>query len=392
MEKSYILPIHNRIDVAFTKGKGAYITDDKHRKYLDFGAGIAVNTLGHCHPKLVKALKKQAGKLWHVSNAYKINELEESAEILTKNTFADYAFFCNSGAEAIECVIKMARKYFFDLGKKDKYEIITFAGSFHGRTMATISASNNAKFLEGFGPKLEGFKSAKFNDIDSVKKLITKKTAAILIEPIQGEGGIIPATKEFMKQLRQLAYEKGLLLALDEVQCGMGRTGYLYAYEYYNIVPDILASAKGIGGGFPVGACLATKKAASGMGIGTHGTTYGGNPLAMKITKAVIDVVLKKGFLKNVSDNGEFLKSQLSELQMQYPKVIKDIRGIGLMVGFELYKKYSNIKFVEELKNNGLLAIPASKNTIRLIPPLIITKKDISKAISIINTVLGNNN
>ncbi len=388
MEKSHILPIHKRLDIAFKKGRGVYIFDYNGRKYLDFGAGIAVNTLGHCHPKLVKAIRKQAGKLWHVSNAYKINELEESANVLTDNSFADYAFFCNSGAEAIECLIKMIRKYFYDKKQKDRYEIITFKGSFHGRTMATISASNNEQYLEGFGPKLEGFKSANFNEINSVKKLITKKTAGILIEPIQGEGGIIPADKQFMKDLRKLANDNDLLLALDEVQCGVGRTGHFYAYEYYGIKPDIIASAKGIGGGFPVGACLATKKAASGMNSGTHGTTYGGNPLAMKVTKTVIDIVLKAGFLKNVQNNGQLLKDELNMLKEEFPDTIKDIRGIGLMVGVELKKKYKNLNLVKELQNYGLLSIPAANNTIRFIPPLIVKKKEILKAVHILRATL----
>jgi acetylornithine/N-succinyldiaminopimelate aminotransferase len=388
MQKSYILPIHNRIDVAFKRGKGAYIYDENNKKYLDFGSGIAVNSLGHCHPQLVKTLRKQAGKLWHISNAYKINELDELAQTITTNTFADYAFFCNSGAEAIECVIKMIRKHFYDKKQKNKYEIITFKGSFHGRTMATISASANKKYLEGFGPKLEGFKSAEFNNIQSVEKLINQNTAGILIEPIQGEGGIIPADKQFMKDLKKLTTKHNLLLALDEVQCGIGRTGYLYAHEYYNIKPDIIASAKGLGGGFPVGACLATKKAASGMTIGTHGTTYGGNPLAMKVTKKVIDIILKKGFLKNVTQNSDLLLAKLDELKTQFPSAIQEVRGIGLMIGLELKKKYPNINFTQTLKDYGLLVIPASNNTIRLIPPLIINKKDITKAIDIIKLAL----
>jgi len=387
MEKSHILPIHKRLDVAFTRGKGVYIYDDKNKEYLDFGAGIAVNSLGHCHPKLVKTIKAQASKLWHVSNCYHINELEELASLLTKNTFADYAFFCNSGAEAVECAIKMIRKYFYDK-KEKKFEIITFKGSFHGRTLATISASNNEKFLEGFEPRLEGFKSAIFNDIKSVKKLINKHTAAILVEPIQGEGGIIPADREFMKELRQLADENGLLLALDEVQSGAGRTGYFYAYEYYGIKPDILASAKGIGGGFPVGICLSTANAASGMVVGTHGTTYGGNPLAMKVTQTVVEKLLEKGFLGKVKKNGNYFISQLNILKKEFPQIIKEVRGIGLMIGVELHEKYNNVRFVELLKDYGLLGIPASKNSVRLIPPLIVTNKDIKKAINILRSTL----
>jgi acetylornithine/N-succinyldiaminopimelate aminotransferase len=388
MEKSHILPIHNRLDISFKKGRGVNVIDSKNRTYLDFGAGIAVNALGHCHPKLVKAIKKQASKLWHVSNAYKIDELEETAKIITDNSFADYAFFCNSGAEAIECVIKMVRKYHFDKKDKGRHEIITFKGSFHGRTIATISASSNAKYMEGFGPKLEGFKSATFNDIESVKKLITKKTAGILIEPIQGEGGIIPADKKFMKELRKITKDNDILLALDEVQCGVGRIGHLYAYEHYGIKPDIIASAKGLGGGFPVGACLATKKAASGMTVGTHGTTYGGNPLAMKVTKAVLETVLDQKFLDNVKINGELLRRELEILKKDFPEVIKEIRGLGLMVGIELEKKYLNLHFVQNLQDCGLLSIPAANNTIRFIPPLIVKKKDILKAVHIFRAAL----
>ncbi len=389
MEESYILPVHKRLDVAFIKGKGVNITDENKKNYLDFGSGIAVNALGHCHPTLVKALKKQSTKLWHVSNVYKINELEELAKIITQNSFADYAFFCNSGAEAVECVIKMIRKYFYDQ-KKDKYEIITFKGSFHGRTMATISASCNQKALKGFGPKLSGFKSAIFNDIESVKKLINNKTAAILMEPIQGEGGIIPASRQFVTEIKKITKENDMLLAFDEVQCGVGRTGYLYGYEYYNIKPDILASAKGIGGGFPIGACIATKEAARGMTTGTHGTTYGGNPLAMKICKAVFKEVLKKGFLTNVQNNGNFLQEKLHDLKNEFPGIIKEIRGIGLMIGCELYEKHNNLELVNKLKDNGLLIIAASKNTIRFIPPLIVKKQDILKAIKIVRKTIAN--
>ncbi|MDA9231547.1 aspartate aminotransferase family protein [Rickettsiales bacterium] len=387
MEQSYILPIHKRLDVSFTKGKGVNIFDESGKKYLDFGAGIAVNALGHCHPALVKAIKKQSKKLWHVSNAYKINELEELAKIVTQNSFADYAFFCNSGAEAVECAIKMARKYFYDQNK-NKFEIITFKGSFHGRTMATISASCNQNVLKGFGPKLPGFKSATFNDIESVKKLINDKTAAILMEPIQGEGGIIPATRKFMSEIRKITKKHDILLALDEVQCGVGRTGYLYGHEYYGIKPDILASAKGIGGGFPVGACLATKEAAKGMTIGTHGTTYGGNPLAMKVSEAVFNEVLKKGFLQRVTDNGLFLQDELKSLKVEFPNIIKEIRGVGLMIGCELNEKFNNLEMVNKLKDNGLLVIAAAKNTIRFIPPLITSKKDILRAIKILKNSL----
>lgn len=390
MENSSALPIHNRLKISFKKGKGAYLFDDKNQKYLDFGAGIAVNSLGHCHPKLVSALTNQAKKLWHVSNLYQISELEDLAKFLTQKTFADYAFFCNSGAEAVECAIKMIRKHFYHKGQKHKNEVITFKESFHGRTIATISAAGNEKYLEGFDPRLEGFKSAKFNDIESVKKLINDKSAGILVEPVQGEGGVTPATKEFMQDLAKLARENDLLLALDEVQSGVGRSGYLYAYEYYKIKPDIIASAKGIGGGFPVGACLATKEAACGMVVGSHGTTYGGNPLAMSVAKTVVDIISKPDFLKSVQNNGEFFLEELNILQKKFPKIIKEIRGIGLFIGMELQPEFNNIEFTNKLKENHLLAIPAGKNTIRLIPPLIVTKPQIKQAIRIIKLTLKN--
>ena len=392
MTSQYLLPVHNRLNITFSHGKGSYLFDKENKSYLDFGAGIAVNSLGHCHPALVNAIKKQSEKLWHVSNIYEIHELEQFAEKLVTNTFADYAFLCNSGAEAVECGIKMVRKYFYEKGEANRNRIITFKGAFHGRTIATISAAGKQKYIEGFEPKLEGFDNVEFGNIEAVKKAITKNTAGILIEPIQGEEGIRASSKEFIKELRKLADENGLLLFFDEVQCGAGRTGYLYAYEYYDVKPDIIASAKGIGGGFPIGVCLATKKAASGMKIGSHGTTYGGNPLAMAVGNSVLDVMLADGFLDNVKKNGILLKDQLQNLVKEFPNIASEVRGIGLMLGLKIQEKYPNIDIVNKLKDQGLLVVAAGENVLRIIPPLIISKKEIDEAITIFKKVFANLN
>jgi acetylornithine/N-succinyldiaminopimelate aminotransferase len=389
MTNPYLLPVHNRMDICFSHGSGVYLYSDQDKKYLDFGAGIAVNALGHCHPNLVKAIQTQSEILWHVSNIYQIKELDIFATNLIRNTFADYAFFCNSGAEAIECGIKMIRRHFYVKNQPNRNRIITFTGAFHGRTMGAISAAAKKKYLEGFEPALPGFDNVEFGNIEAVKAAINENTAGILIEPIQGEEGIRMANVEFLQELRKLADENDLLLFLDEVQCGMGRTGYLYAYEYYKIVPDIIASAKGIGGGFPIGACLATKNAASGMNIGTHGTTYGGNPLAMAVGNAVLNTILAENFLDEVKNNGAFLKSQLEELSAKYP-AIEQVRGLGLMLGIKLNEKYNNISVVEKLKEAGLLVVPAGENVIRILPPLIIEKSHITEAIKIIKKVLKN--
>lgn len=390
MTNPYLLPVHNRLNVAFSYGKGAYLFDQAGKKYLDFGAGIAVNSLGHCHPALVSALQKQSEKLWHVSNIYEIKELEEFATKLVKATnFADYVFFCNSGAEAVECGIKMVRKHFYDKGEVNRNRIITFTGAFHGRTIATISAAAKKKYLEGFEPKLEGFDNVEFGNLEAVKKAITKDTAAILVEPIQGEEGIRASSKEFILGLRKLADEHGLLLFFDEVQCGVGRTGYLYAYEYYGVKPDIIASAKGIGGGFPLGACLATKDAASGMKPGVHGTTYGGNPLAMAVGSAVLDVILAPGFLENVRKNGADLKAKLQNLTNEFPGVAVEARGVGLMLGLKINEKYPNIEIVSKLKDAGLLVVAAGENVLRVVPPLIVSGKEIDEAIGVLRKVFA---
>lgn len=377
---SKLLPVHKRFDITFSHGEGMYLfADDK--KYLDFGAGIAVNALGHCHPKMVEAITKQAKTLWHVSNIYNVNELNNYAEKLVDNTFADYVFFCNSGAEAIECSIKMIRRYFYTKGHPEKHRIITFTGAFHGRTIATISAAGKKKYLEGFEPALPGFDNVEFGNIEAVKKAIDENTAGILIEPIQGEEGIKVSDKHFIQELRKICDEKNLLLAFDEVQCGMGRTGHLFAYEYYGIKPDIIATAKAIAGGFPLGACLATAEAASGMTLGVHGTTYGGNPMAMAVADAVLTVILEKDFLANARKVSEELKSELENLQKKFPDAIDEIRGVGLMLGVKINQKIENTEVVKKLIENGLLTIPAGENVIRILPPLIITSEHVKEAI-----------
>jgi acetylornithine/N-succinyldiaminopimelate aminotransferase len=379
---SKLLPVHKRFDVTFSHGEGVYLFGTDGKKYLDFGAGIAVNALGHCHPKMVDALTNQARKLWHVSNIYNISELNKYAEKLVESTFADYVFFCNSGAEGLECAIKMIRRHFYVKGQAQKNRIITFTGAFHGRTIATISAAAKKKYIEGFEPALPGFDNVEFGNIEAVKKAIDDNTAGILIEPIQGEEGIRVSDKNFILELRKLATEKGLLLAFDEVQCGMGRTGHLFAYDYYGIKPDIVATAKAIAGGFPLGACLATSDAASGMTLGVHGTTYGGNPLAMAVADSVLDEMLKPNFLTNVENVGEKLRHELKNLQEKFPQIIDEIRGVGLMIGIKINQKIENTEIVKKLIKNQLLTIPAGENVIRILPPLIITEQHVSEAIS----------
>jgi acetylornithine/N-succinyldiaminopimelate aminotransferase len=383
-----LLPVHKRFDITFSHGKGVYLFSEG-KKYLDFGAGIAVNALGHCHPKMVEAITNQAQKLWHVSNIYNVAELNNYAEKLVAKTFANYVFFCNSGAESIECVIKMIRRHFFVKNQPQKNRIITFTGAFHGRTIATISAAGKEKYLEGFKPALEGFDNVEFGNIEAVKNAITKNTAGILIEPIQGEEGIRVSDKKFLQELRKLADENDLLLAFDEVQCGMGRTGELFAYDYYQVKPDIVATAKAIAGGFPLGACLATSDAASGMTFGVHGTTYGGNPLAMAVANAVLEEMLAPNFLKNVQEIGLELKSELQNLQKEFPDLIEEIRGVGLMIGIKFSQKIDNNEVVKKLIANQLLTIPASNNVIRLLPPLIINSAHVKEAIALIRLTLG---
>jgi len=378
-----VIPTYARLDVAFERGEGAYLYDEKGERYLDFGAGVAVNSLGHAHPHLVKTITEQAGKLWHTSNIYRVSGQEKLAKRLTDATFADTVFFTNSGVEAIEASIKMARRYQYVNGHPERFRTITFEGAFHGRTLSGIAATGNAKYLEGFGPKVEGFDQVPFGDLKLVEKAITPETAAILIEPIQGEGGLRPATPEFLRGLRKLCDEHGLLLILDEVQTGVARTGKLFAHELAGITPDIMAIAKGIGGGFPMGACLATERAASGMTAGTHGSTFGGNPLAMAVGNAVLDVVLAPGFMEHVVKVANFARQQLAGLVAAHPTVFEDVRGEGLMMGLKM--RVPNTEFVAALLKNKMLVIGAGDNVIRLLPPLIVTEDDVRAALKILS-------
>ncbi|MDB5642246.1 MAG: acetylornithine transaminase [Hyphomicrobiales bacterium] len=376
---SPVLPTYARADISFETGEGAWLTSTDGTRYLDFGGGIAVASLGYSHPHLVEALTEQGRKIWHTSNLFRIPDGERLAQRLVDATFADTVFFTNSGAEAMECAIKMARKYQSASGHPEKYRIITFDGAFHGRTLATIAAGGQQKYLEGFGPKVDGFDQVPFGDHDALKAAIGPATGAILIEPIQGEGGIRPVPAQCLRGLRELCDEHGLLLIFDEVQTGVGRTGKFFAGEWSGVTPDIMAVAKGIGGGFPLGACLATEEAAKGMTAGTHGTTYGGNPLAMAIGNAVLDVVLSDGFLAHVEEMGLLLKQRLAELQDRHPKIVELVRGEGLMLGVKL--RVNNGDFAAAARAEHLLVIPAGDNVVRLLPPLVITEADALEAI-----------
>jgi acetylornithine/N-succinyldiaminopimelate aminotransferase len=377
---SPLLPTYARADVSFERGEGAWLLARDGQRYLDFGAGIAVNALGHAHPHLVKALTEQAAKLWHTSNLYKIPEGERLAQRLVDNTFADVVFFSNSGAEANEAAIKMARKYHAASGRPERFRIVTFEGAFHGRTLATIAAGGQKKYLEGFGPKVEGFDQVPFDDMAALKAAIGPETAAIMIEPIQGEGGIRPVPAAFLHAVREICDDEGLLLIFDEIQTGVGRTGKLFAYEWTGVAPDIMSVAKGIGGGFPMGACLATAEAAKGMTVGTHGTTFGGNPLAMAVGNAVLDIVLEPGFLQNVERMGLLLKQRLAELKDRHPAVIADIRGQGLMMGVRTH--VPNTDLIAAALREHLIMIGAGDNVARLLPPLIVTEAEVGEAIS----------
>lgn len=364
-----------RIGLRFTRGNGAWLISDNGERYLDFTSGIAVNALGHNHPKLVKAVEEQANKLWHVSNLFQSPEQEKVAERLCANSFADKVFFCNSGAEAIECAIKTARRYQYVSGHPERYEIITFEGAFHGRTLATLAAGGQQKYLEGFGPKAQGFVQVPFDDEKALRAAIGEKTAALLIEPIQGESGLRPVPTEFMQLLRRVCDENGLLFIVDEVQTGMGRTGKLFAYQWSNIEPDIMALAKGLGGGFPIGACLATKEAAKGMTPGTHGSTFGGNLLAMAAANAVLDVMLSDGFLDHVNAMANLFKQGLASIIDRFPDVVQSIRGIGLLTGLKCV--VPNVELIAAMRDEKLLTVGAGNNVIRLLPPLIVTEDEI---------------
>jgi len=377
---SAVLPTYARADLEFAEGSGSRMTTTDGRTFLDFTSGIGVSALGHRHPHLIKALTEQANRIWHTSNLFHIPGQERLAERLTAASFADQAFFTNSGAEAIECAMKAARRFHHVTGHPERYRMITFEGAFHGRTLATISAGNQAKHLDGFGPKVEGFDHVAFGDFDAIEGTITSETAAIIIEPIQGEGGIRPFPAEFLKGLRALCDRHEILLILDEVQCGMGRTGKLFAHEWAGIEPDIMAIAKALGGGFPIGACLMTKHAGQGMVAGTHGTTYGGSPLASAVANAVLDILLEPGFITTVNDKALRLKQQLAALKDAHPDVIEEVRGAGLMMGIKFRKGIAVGEAVSAARENGLLTVPAGDNTMRLLPPLNVSDEELVEA------------
>ncbi|MES0826038.1 aspartate aminotransferase family protein [Ruegeria sp. SCP11] len=373
-----VLPTYNRAPLTFVKGEGAWLTEADGRRFLDLGAGIAVNALGHAHPALVNALTEQAHLLWHVSNLYHIPQQQALADKLVEHTFADTVFFTNSGTESCELAVKMARKYFYDKGQPERVEIITFDGSFHGRSSAGIAAAGSEKMTKGFGPLLPGFVHVTFGDLDGVTNAITDNTAAIMIEPVQGEGGIRPVPDAELKALRQICDEHDLLLILDEVQCGVGRTGKLFAHEWAGITPDIMMVAKGIGGGFPLGAVLATENAASGMTAGTHGSTYGGNPLGCAVGCAVIDQVATPAFLEGVNRKAGMLRQKLEGLIAEHPEVFEEVRGTGLMLGLKC--KPTNTDVVNAGYDNEVITVPAADNVIRLLPALTLTEDDIAQA------------
>ncbi len=377
-----LMPTYARAELAFERGEGPYLYTAEGRRYLDFASGIAVNALGHSHPHLVEALSAQAQKLWHVSNLYRIPEAERLAGRLVETTFADTVFFSNSGAEAIECGLKLVRKYHHQTGHPERYRVITCSGAFHGRTLTTISAAANPKHLEGFTPAVEGFDNVAFGNLNELRAAITPETGAILVEPIQGEGGIRPADLAYLRALREVCDEFGLLLFLDEVQCGVGRTGRFFAHEWAEIRPDVMATAKGLGGGFPIGACLATEAAAVGMTAGTHGSTFGGNPLAVAVGNAVLDVVLAEGFLERVEAVAAQLREGLEGLVERHPGLLAGVRGAGLMLGLRC--EVPNAELMARLRDGGLLTVPAAENVLRILPPLIIEAQQVEEALGIL--------
>ena len=382
---SALLKNYNRRKIAFKKGKGSFLYATNGKKYLDFVQGIAVNSLGHANPHLIKAMNRQAKKVWHVSNAFMIPEGEKLAKKLTQKTFADFVMFQNSGTEATEAAIKIARRFFYSIGKPKKNRILCIKNSFHGRTLAAIYASGSKKMTEGFGPKIDGFDHFEFGNHKSLKRSITNKTAAIMVETIMGEGGVKVIPDWCLRDLRKICNQKEILLILDEVQCGIGRSGKFFAFEHANVKPDIVPIAKGIGGGFPLAAVLMTKKVAKGMIPGTHGSTLGGNPLAMSIGSAVLEQIFKKGFLKNVQNISKYFNSELNKIKKGFPYIIKEVRGVGLLIGLQLFKDQT--KFIQKLMDNKLLTIRAAENTIRLLPPLTVKKQEIDLAIKIVKKV-----
>ncbi|MBL0371496.1 aspartate aminotransferase family protein [Rhizobium sp. KVB221] len=375
-----------RAPMRFERGEGVWLITEGGERYLDFAAGVAVNSLGHGHPHLVEALKAQAEKLWHTSNLYQSPGQEKLGARLIDNTFADKVFFTNSGAEALECAIKTARRYHYAKGHPEKFHIVTFEGAFHGRTIATIAAGGQQKYIDGFGPKAPGFDQVPFEDMDALKAAITDTTAAILLEPVQGEGGLRAFSVDFLRAVRALCDENGLLLILDEVQCGVGRTGTLFAYQHTGVTPDIMAVAKGIGGGFPMGACLATAEAAAGMVAGTHGSTYGGNPLAMAVGNAVLDVMLSEGFLQHVNDVALVFRQGLASIKDRFPGIIEDIRGEGLMIGIKA--KVPAADLLQAMRDEKLLSVMAGDNVIRLLPPLITTAEEARQGLALLETAV----
>ena len=382
---SSVMPTYGQPNLTIERGEGVYLYASDGKKFLDFGAGIAVTSLGHCHPYLVEALTDQAKKLWHCSNLYSIPEQVRLAERLVQNSFADSVFFNNSGSEAVETSIKVARKFHSVNGRPERYRIITCEGAFHGRTLATIAAGKQEKHLDGFGPVIEGFDQVPFNDIDAMRSAISPETAAILVEPVQGEGGIRPMSLSYLKDLRALATESDILLVVDEVQCGMGRTGKLFAHEWAGIEPDILATAKGLGSGFPVGACLTKDAPARAMTVGTHGSTFGGNPLAMTVCNAVLDVMLADDFLNNVDRISRLFWLKLEKLHKKFPTVFEGVSGAGLMIGLKCVPK--NTVVVERCAMAGLLVVAAGSNVVRLVPPLIIEDEHLDEALKILESV-----
>ena len=380
---SHVLPTYARVDLAFERGEGAWLFTAEGERYLDFTSGVAVNALGHAHPQLVQALNEQAKKLWHVSNLYRIPEGERLADRLCAASFADTVFFQNSGAEAIECAIKMARKYQSASGKPERYRIITFEGAFHGRTLAAIAATGNKKYLEGFGPPVDGFDQVAFADLEATRKAIGPQTAAIMIEPVMGEGGVRVVPHAFLRALRKLCDDNGLLLVFDEIQTGIGRTGDMFAYQHTGVTPDIMTIAKALGGGFPVGACLATTEAGKGMTAGTHGSTFGGNPLAMAVGNTVLDIIMAEGFLDRMKQNALLLKQRLAELKDRHASVIAEVRGEGLLIGLRMIPQVSEM--VDELRAEKMLTVAAGDNVVRLLPPLIVGEKEIAEAVGCID-------